>query len=487
MQNEAEPPSYQQIASRLRTAIQRGDLAPGAKLPSVRHLAQIEQVSAPTAEHALRLLEAAGLVVARPRSGFYVAAGKLAEPQPALPRAMARPVTLTASVHQLFARVRSPDLVALGAASPCAEWLPEKALARSLLSASRRLGPSALAYSVPPGRLDLRSQIARRAARWGLHLSPDQLIVTHGQSQAMRLALQVTCQRGDVVAIESPCYFGTLMLMRSLGLRAIAVPTHPRSGMDLAALERILRTHPVSAVVAVPTANNPLGFTMPVAGKRRLVELLDDAGVPLIEDDVYGDLSAGKPRAPACKAFDESGNVLYCTSVSKTMAPGWRIGWIAPGHRFDAVLEARVEASLAGTPLLEAALAEMFASGDYDRHLRRYGQRIKDSVRTISARIAATWPEGTRLRCPDDGFLLWVELPACVDALSLYEAAGSEGISISPGVMFCPEGHSYGHHVRINCAQPTTPKLLAALDRIGTLAAAQAGSRALPAVAAQAQ
>lgn len=467
-------PNYQAIANRLRAAIRRGDLAPGAKLPSVRRLAEIEQVSAPTAEHALRVLEASGLVVARPRSGFYVCADMPAEPLAPQPGATARPVTLTANVHALFAQVRAPGPVALGAASPCAAWLPDKALARSMLGAARRLGASGLAYSVPPGRLDLRSQIARRAARWGLHISPDQLVLTQGQSQAMRLALQVTCKAGDVVAVESPCYFGTLMLLRSLGLRAIEVPTHPRTGMDLAALAQILQRHRVSAVVSVPTANNPLGFTMSIADKRTLVQLLDDAGVPLIEDDVYGDLSAGKPRAPACKAFDESGNVLYCTSVSKTLAPGWRIGWIAPGHRFEAVLEARVEASLAGSPLFEAALADMFSSGDYDRHLRRYGQRIKDSVRTFSSRIAAAWPAGTKLRAPDDGFLLWVELPAHVNALSLCEAAASEGISIGPGAMFCPDGSRYAHHVRINCAQPATPKLLAALDRIGALAAVQA-------------
>jgi len=467
-------PTYQSIAARLRGAIRRGDLAPGAKLPSVRSLAQIEEVSAPTAEHALRLLEASGLAVARPRSGFFVAREIPAEPGLSRPKLKARPVTLTSNIHSLFTQLRSPELVALGAASPCAEWLPQEALVRATANVSRRLGAAALSYSVPPGRLDLRNQIARRAGRWGLHISPDQLVVTHGQSQAMRLALMATCRPGDIVAVESPCYFGTLMHLRSLGLRAIEVPTHPRTGMELGALEQILQCRRVSAVVSIPTANNPLGFTMPVDQKRALVRLLDDAGVPLIEDDVYGDLSAGKPRAPACKAFDESGNVLYCTSVSKTLAPGWRVGWLAPGRYFDAVLEARVEASLAGAPLLEAAVAEMLATGDYDRHLRRYAERIKASVRTISSRIAATWPPGTKLCYPDDGFLLWVELPEYVDAVSLHEAAGREGISICPGPMFCPEGTKYAHHVRVNCAQSITPKILAALDRVGALAAAQA-------------
>lgn len=464
-------PSYQHIADRLRAAITRGDLGSGAKLPSVRHLAEIEGVSPPTAEHALRLLEAGGLVVARPRSGFYVASAMPQEPAQTYPKGRARPVTLTMDIHRLFTQIRSPELVALGAASPCADWLPGRAIQRALASAGRRLGASAFAYSVPPGRLDLRRQISQRAAKWGLHIGPDQLVITHGQSQAMRLALMATCAPGDIVAVESPCYFGTLMHLRSLGLRAIEVPTHPRNGMDLGALRDILEKHRVGAVVAIPTANNPLGFTMTPADKRMLVALLDSAGVPLIEDDVYGDLSEGKPRAPACKAFDKTGNVLYCTSVSKTMGPGLRVGWLAPGRYADKVLDARVEASLAGSPLMEAAVAEMFSAGDYDRHLRRYAERIKASVRLIAARIADKWPSGTRLRCPDDGFLLWVELPPYVNAASLHEAAASEGISICPGSMFCPEGKKYNHHVRVNCAQPMTPSLLAALDRIGALAA----------------
>jgi DNA-binding transcriptional MocR family regulator len=242
--------------------------------------------------------------------------------------------------------------------------------------------------------------------------------------------------------------------------------------MDLRALQLAITTYNVSAVVVNPTANNPMGFTMSVADKRALVRALQRAEIPLIEDDVYGDLSAGNPRSPACKAFDETGNVLYCSSVSKTLAPGWRIGCIAPGRFFDSVLDLRVEASLGGTPVFEAAVADLLGSGDYDRHLRRFRSNTADSLRSISSRIAVTWPRGTRLTRPADGYLLWVELPDVIDAEVLCEAAREERISICPGSMFSADGSGFHNYVRINCALPATPALLAAVDRIGTLASA---------------
>jgi DNA-binding transcriptional MocR family regulator len=189
---------------------------------------------------------------------------------------------------------------------------------------------------------------------------------------------------------------------------------------------------------------------------------------PFIEDDVYGDLVSGEPRAPACKAFDESGNVLYCTSVSKTLAPGWRMGWIAAGRYYERVLRARLEDSLAGPPLIEAALAEFLASGEYERHLRRLRPKLQMGVRAVAARVEASFPEGTRISRPDAGFLLWIELPRSVDALKVHARAMAEGISVSPGQLFSPQS-SFTHHLRLNCANELTPQLLRAVDRIGEI------------------
>ncbi|MGS1108665.1 aminotransferase-like domain-containing protein [Achromobacter anxifer] len=468
----ASATTYGRIASRLGAVIARGQLAPGDKLPSVRQLALANKVSAPTAERALRELESQGLVVARPRSGYYVAPrhqAPVARAAYARPSALPRPVTLTGQVHDLFAQARSPDLVMLGAATPCPDWLPSRELARSVAAAHRRLGAQGMLYSVPPGRADLRRQIAKRALRWDGNLDPDKLIITVGATQAMQIALAVVTKPGDTVAVESPCYFGTLMLLKAHGLKALEIPAHADRGMDLDVLESALKRYRIAAVIASPTANNPSGFTMPAIAKQRLVKLIARAGVPLIEDDLYGDITLQPQREPSCKSFDTAGLVLYCSSVSKTLAPGWRTGWLEAGRYAREATEKRVEASLAGSPVMEAALADLMLNGDYDRHLRRFTARTQASMRAISARIRSTWPASTRYTQPDAGFLLWLELAAGTDTRELMQQGQAEGFSVCPGAMFSADGKRFSNCLRMNTALPATPQLLAVIDRIGEL------------------
>jgi DNA-binding transcriptional MocR family regulator len=317
---------YRRIAQGLRAAIELGAWQPGDRLLSSRELAEREEVSLPTAVQALRVLEADGSIVARPRSGYFVATRRSPEPTRSRPPVAAQPVTIAGLARTLFAS-QSREVVPLG------------------------------------------------GARFG----PDDLLLTAGETQAMSIALRVTCNAGDVVAVESPCYFGMLLLLESMGLHALEIPTDPRTGLDVEHLERVLHRRRVAAVLASPTVQNPLGATMPLETKRRLVKLLAREKIPLIEDDVYGDLCTGDPRSPPCKAYDETGNVLYCSSASKTLAPGWRIGWIAGGRFHDAVIQARLQETLAGPPLLEASLAEYLRGSDYERHLRRFRTRIEGS------------------------------------------------------------------------------------------------------------
>ena len=459
--------TYRRIAQGLRAAIERGAWQPGDRLLSSRRLAEREEVSLPTAVQALRVLEADGIIVARPRSGYFVATRRSSEPARSRPPVAAQPVTIAGLARMLFAS-RSREVAALGAALPDPRWLPVADLQRAVNITARRIGSAAQIYSVPPGRLELRRQLARRAARWGARFGPDDLLLTVGETQAMSIALRVTCRAGDVVAVESPCYFGMLLLLESLGLHALEIPTDPRSGLDVGYLERVLHRRRVAAVLASPTVQNPLGATMPADTKRRLVRLLAREKIPLIEDDVYGDLCNDNPRSSPCKAYDETGNVLYCSSASKTLAPGWRIGWIAGGRFHDAVIQARLEETLAGPPLFEAALADYLRGSDYDRHLRRFRARIEGSVRAVATRVEAGFPSGTRIARPRDGFLLWVELPANLNALNVHAQALREGISVSPGHLFSPQSR-FTHHLRLNCANEITPQLLGAVDKLGQI------------------
>lgn len=477
MQNSVAPatpplPHYLRIAETLRQTLASGALRPGDRLISARKLAQREQVSLPTALEALRCLEAQGLIVARPRSGYFVpqaGSGGLRSPPRMHSRASSRPlaVTMTSLARSLFSSADT-RLIPLGAALPDPAWLPAATMQRALQTAGRRLQGHGQTYSMPPGRAELRAQIAARAARWGGRFGQDDVIVTAGATQALRLALSAVCKTGDVVAVERPAYFGTLLLLENLGLKALEIATDPRHGLLPDALATALARHRPQAVLASPTVQNPLGACMPVERKRELVAMLEQAGIPLIEDDVYGDLAGDSIRPPACKAFDSSGNVLYCSSVSKTLAPGWRIGWIAPGRYHEQVLKVRLAGDWAGMPLMEAALSEVLGSGDYDRHLRRLKPRMHAAVQAITARVEASFPAGTRVSVPSRGFLLWVELPSQINAIEVYRQALALGIGVSPGQLFTPQA-DLPNFLRLNCANEVTPRLLGAVGMIGEI------------------
>lgn len=458
-------PHYRRIAEMLRLTLASGALRPGDRMISARKLAEREQVSLPTALEALRCLETEGLIVARPRSGYFVQ--QINAVTPSHPSSGPVSVSMSALARSLFSSAET-RLVPLGAALPDPAWLPTATLQRALQAAGRRLDAYGQSYSLPPGRADLRSKIAARAAQWGAQFGADEVIITAGATQALRLALHAVCQPGDIVAIEQPAYFGTLMLLEDLRLQALQIPTDPVEGLLLEPLAEAIQRHQPAAVLASPTVQNPLGASMPVARKQELVSLLEHAGIPLIEDDVYGDLAGEGQRPPACKAFDQSGNVIYCSSLSKTLAPGWRIGWIAAGRYHDQVLQARMAGDWAGSPQLEAAASEVLASGDYDRHLRRLKSRMSQGVRAIITQVRASFPAGTRVTVPAAGFLLWVELPQQTDALEVHRRALEKGIGISPGPLFAP-GAELSHCLRLNCANPATPQLLSAVDQIGAI------------------
>ncbi|MFO6298511.1 aminotransferase-like domain-containing protein [Rahnella selenatireducens] len=468
-------PHYRRIAEMLRLTLESGALRTGDRMISARKLAEREQVSLPTALEALRCLEAEGLIVARPRSGYFVCQIKILQGRPHSPHLPGPvPVTMSAVARSIFSRSEA-RLVPLGAALPDPAWLPAETLQRALQTVSRRLEARGQSYSLPPGRADLRRNIALRAAQWGARFGADDLVITTGATQALRLALRAVCQPGDIVAIEQPAYFGTLLLLEDLGLKALQIPTDPAEGLLLAPLADAIERHHPAAVLASPTVQNPLGASMSVTRKQELVALIERAGIPLIEDDVYGDLAGEGQRAPACKAFDQIGNVIYCSSLSKTLAPGWRIGWIAAGRYHTQVLQARMAGDWAGSPLLEAAASEMLGSGDYERHLRRLKHRVSEGVKAVIARVEASFPPGTRVAVPAAGFLLWVELPPQVKAWTVYRRALALGIGVCPGSLFSP-GAELENFLRLNCANEPSHNLLNAVEKIGALCHELAGS-----------
>lgn len=387
-------PLFERIAADLAELIGAGTLGAGARLPSLRRTGRQHRVSLTTAVQAYRLLEDRGLIEARPKSGFFVRARPLTlgEPGPSRPAPHATRVDVASLQTRLFDAVRLPEVAPLGAAYPSAAHLPTARLARSLAAMARRAGEAGLLYDLPPGCEALRREISRRALDAGARLPPDEFITTSGGTEALTLCLRAVTKPGDVVALESPTYFGLLQTVEHLGLQAVEIPMHPRDGLDLDVLERTLAQRKLAACVAVPNFSNPLGSLMPDAHQRRLVELLARREVPLIEDDINGELPHEGPRPGVAKRFDRHGLVLLCGSFSKTLAPGYRVGWVAPGRFYERVKALKLTSTLATATLPQMAVADFVANGGYDHHLRGLRAHLAEGVRRLSAAVSPPSP-----------------------------------------------------------------------------------------------
>jgi DNA-binding transcriptional MocR family regulator len=369
-------------------------------------------------------------------------------------------------LSRVLATMNRSDVVQLGAGSPASELLPVQKLNRIMASAARRAGAAALQYETPPGCASLRRALAHRALDWGITLSPDEIITTTGCMEAVVVALRAVTKPGDVVAVESPTFFGILQAIEQLGLRALEVPTSPRTGMDMDGLERLLRTRRIAACLAIPNFNNPLGSLMPDAAKQRLVGLLGRREIPLIEDDLYGDLHFGPHRPHVAKAYDTKGLVMLCGSFSKSVAAGYRVGWLIPGRFFEKAQAIKFSSTVASATLPQLAMADYLNNGGYDHHLRSLRVALKRQLEHVTHAVAESFPRDTRVTRPSGGFVLWVELPCRADSLRLHAQALAEKISIAPGPMFSPRG-KFSNFIRLTCGQLWSPKLERA---IGVLA-----------------
>ncbi|MCU0507885.1 MAG: PLP-dependent aminotransferase family protein [Anaerolineae bacterium] len=446
---------YEQVASEIARLIDSGTFRPGDAIPSVRELSRQHGVSIATVVQAYYLLEAQGLIEARDRSGFYVRTARpsaLPEPDISAPRSDPTGVSVRDVVAEVsLADTRHPNLVQLGAAHPNTSLGAPTALTRIQASVARRMGHRIGMYDYVPGCEPLRVQIAQRALSSGCRLSPDDVIITTGCTESINLCLRAVCRPGDTVAIESPTGFDALLSLDVLGLQALEIPTHPRDGISLDALRFALDHHRVSACLVVTNYNNPLGSCMPDDHKRDLVDLLAARDIPLIENDIFGEIHFQDRRPNVAKAYDRKGLVMLCSSFSKSLCPGFRVGWVVPGRFMPAIRWLKYTTSLASPTLSEYAIAEFVASGSYDPYIRRIRRTYERYVGALSDAVRRFFPPECRLTRPGGGFLLWVQLPERIDSLDLYRRALSAGIAITPGYLFSPT-NQYRNFIRLNAA-----------------------------------
>jgi len=466
---------YEQVAEGVADSIRNGTLRPGDRLPSVRQHSAEQAISPATVFQAYYLLEARGLIEARPRSGYYVSRLPMLprggdEPGTAAPQPGSSEVEISELVFEVLASVRRGGVVPLGSAFPAVSLFPLDRLARSVARGMRRLDPQRIVADLSPGNDQLRRQIGLRYLLNGRAVEADEIVLTNGALEGLNLCLQAVTRPGDLVAVESPCFYGALQAIERLNLRAVEVATHPRTGVDLDSLAAVLAQHPVKACWFMTNFQNPLGCTLPDEHKRRLVALLAQHDVPLIEDDVYGELHHGQRRPPPAKAFDLDGRVMHCSSFSKCLAPGYRIGWVAAGRHARTIERIKLMSSLSAAVPSQEALADYLQQGGFDRHLRRLRQHLAQAQARALRLVQRHFPAGTRVTRPDGGNFLWLELPPAVDALALHRLALSQGIGLAPGALFSAD-RRFTHHLRLNIGHADAPGFDTALRQVGQLTA----------------
>ncbi|AKA83410.1 GntR family transcriptional regulator [Pseudomonas synxantha] len=462
---------YVNLAELLGTRIEQGFYRPGDRLPSVRALSVEHGVSLSTVQQAYRLLEDNGLATPRPKSGYFVPASRELPALPEVGRPAQRPVEISQwdLVLELIRAVPRKGVIQLGRGMPDVLSPTLKPLLRSLARVSRRQDLPGLYYDNILGCMELREQIARLSLDSGCQLNAEDIVITTGCHEALSASIHAICEPGDIVAVDSPSFHGAMQTLKGLGMKALEIPTDPLTGISLEALELALEQWPIKIIQLTPNCNNPLGYIMPEARKRALLTLAQRFDVAIIEDDVYGELAYSYPRPRTIKSFDEDGRVLLCSSFSKTLAPGLRIGWVAPGRYLERVLHMKYISTGSTATQPQIAIAEFLKGGYFEPHLRRMRTQYQRNRDLMLDWVSRYFPAGTRASRPQGSFMLWVELPEGFDTLKLNRVLVEQGVQIAVGSIFSASG-KYRNCLRMNYAAKPTPQIEEAVRKVGTAA-----------------
>ena len=463
---------YRTVEKNVMAMIDAGALGLGEKLPSLRSLSAKLGVSVSTVNQAYLELERKGIIESRPRSGFFVRRESKRLPRTETaptPMAQPRPVTRIGLIQTVLESVGAAHRVALDVIAPGPQRLPLRELGRITAAMVRDEPERAMSYAPIPGDPQLIRQIAYRSMEHGIPVEPDDPLITAGCMEALYLSLRSVCRSGDTVLIQSPTYYCFLQLLETLGLRAIEIPSDPELGVAPGELAHALKTFDIAACVLAPNFNNPDSSLTPDEAKREIVAMLAARDIPLVEDDVYSDLHFGPRRPGTFKQFDKKGLVLLCSSFSKTIAPGYRVGWMLPGRFRQKALEIKATTNVSSSAPGQMAIAEFLRQGRMERHLKRLRTDLERQMDTMQLHLGRHFPAGTRVTHPVGGAVLWLELPKSVDSVELFFQARSAGIGIAPGVIFSTQD-KFANYVRLSCGFPWTEELERGVRTVGQLA-----------------
>ena len=463
---------YQTVEQQVLSMIDSGVLNMGDRLPSLRGLSRELGVSISTVNQAYVELEGKGVIESRPRSGFFV---RRSAPRMPIPESVsettkeARPVTRSGLIRTVLEAVGDKKQVPLNVFEPTADLLPVKDMSRIMTQVMREHPEDALEYDIIPGNVELRRQIAMLHMEAGCVVSQDDMLITVGCFEALYIALRTTTRPGDTVLIQAPTYYCFLHLLENLGLRVVEIPSHIDRGVDPADLAAALRKFDIKACIFSPNYNNPDSSCTPDSAKRKIVNMLGGLNIPIIEDDVSTTLHFGPKRPTTMKQYDTRGLVLLCSSFSKTLCPGYRVGWLLPGRFKERAMEVKYTTNVSTPTPTQRAVAEYLRQGRYPRQLKKLRRTIETQMDIMLRHIGEYFPKGTRVTHPEGGGVLWLELPNNVDSVDLFLEARKNGINIAPGAIFSTQD-KFGSHIRLSCTSLWSEPIRAGLETVGALA-----------------
>ena len=465
---------YQKVAESVRSLVDKGVLTTGDQIPSVRQMAERMKMSMMTVLEGYKLLEDEGLIESRPQSGYYVRPVYLRSSEPwqqPLPANMVefplanKRVMVSNRASFLARNACRTDVIALGAGFAAPEFFPCEELSLKVAKAIRNHPEEINTYNLGGGHPELKKELARRMLESGCTTGPEEIIITAGASQALLLAVKSLCNPGDSVAVESPGYYGFYNILEYLDLNAVEIPSDPLNGISLKAVEEVTWNENIKCLLTSANLSNPTGATMPDENKEKLVNICSAKRVPIIEDDTYGELVFQGRRGHSLKSWSEE-NVIYIGSLSKTIAPGYRIGWLAPGDYLDGIIrEYQVNIFAANLPG-QLGIAEFLREKGLTHQLKKVRSKLQENMALFQREIFRSFPEGTKASNPQGGHFLWISLPRGVSAETLALEANKEGISIAPGMLFSSQ-QSYDSFFRINTGISWNAEIEAAVRFLG--------------------
>lgn len=445
---------YQQLADDLERKIESGIFSLSEKLPSLRTLRTQTGYGMATVFQAYVELEKRGIIEAKHRSGYYIKpkqADWTTVPKMNIHHIKPVRVTMDRLIYELTEDMANPDVLRFGGIAISPDLMPVKELNRHMKSiANNHFKQMIVSYSSPYGLESLRVQIVKNLINFKEGYTPDDLLITNGCTEAMAMCLRAVTKPGDNIIIETPTDPWMRQLIKDLNLYTLELPTSPSTGIDIKSVEKTIKKNKVKAVLLHPNFQNPLGFVMPDENKSYIVELLEKNKIPIIENDIYGELFFGTTRPKPLKYWDKTGNVLYCSSFSKCLAAGLRVGWTMPGIYYENIKRQKLNLSVTSPTINQIIIAEYLKSGSFERHLRRLRTALKSQVYQASLAIMKYFPDDIKMTAPTGGFFIWIELPKQVNGIKIYQQVREAGISILPGAL-CSNIEHYQHFIRICC------------------------------------